>query len=291
MITAIGLENFKRFQSAEVELRPMTVLTGLNGAGKSTLIQALLLARYATEFRDRDVVPLNGPYGLALGEAYEVLHTRAANQRIRIRLRAESAQYSYIFTVPQERSLNLGVLQRPDIVPEVFSTHGQRFVYLNAERLGPRDQLEVTADDAAWLGVGHQGQYTAQVLAARGSTRVRDPLLHPKTVDHGVTNLRAQVEHSIEDIIRPIRIDATWPAGLNTSIIRFSEPGWLGEPIRPANMGFGFSYTLPIIVACLLMPSDGMLIVENPEAHLHPGGHTGLVGFSPEWREAEHKSS
>lgn len=279
MMTAIGLENFKRFQSTEVALRSMTVLTGLNGAGKSTLIQAMLLARYATEFRDREVVPLNGPYGLALGEAYEVLHTSAKDQQIRIVLRAESSRYSYLFQVPQERSLNLSVIDRPDITPDVFSSREQRFVYLNAERLGPRDQLEVTADDAAWLGVGHQGQYTAQVLAAKESTQVRQALRHQRTADHGVTNLRTQVENWIEDIIRPVRINATWPVGLNTSIIRFSEPGWLGEAIRPANMGFGFSYTLPIIVAGLLMPADGIFIVENPEAHLHPGGQSRLGRF------------
>lgn len=279
MITSVSIENFKRFRSTEIDLRSMTVLTGVNGAGKSTFIQSILLARCAAEFRDRAVVPLNGPYGLALGEAYEVLHPAAAAQQIEIRLRAGSSEYPYILGVPTSRSLNLTVEQRPDIVPEVFREHGHRFSYLNAERLGPRDQLQVTAEDSAWLGVGEQGQYTAQVLAAKESTVVRGPLRHPKVAEHGVTTLRTQVEDWIEEVIRPIRVDAQWPPGLSASIIRFSEPGWLGEPIRPANMGFGFSYALPIVVAALLMPSDGMLIVENPEAHLHPAGQSKLGRF------------
>jgi predicted ATPase len=257
----------------------MTVLTGLNGTGKSTLLQALLLTRYAAEFRDRGVVPLNGPYGLALGEATEVLHPDAEVQEIGVRLRAETHEYPYRFAVPVERSLNLPVLQRPDIAPDVFSEHGRRFAYLNAERLGPRDQLEVYAEDARWLGVGEQGQYTAQVLATEELTAVREPLRHPRTATHGVITLRTQVENWTEEIIRPIRLEAQWPPGLSTSIIRFSEPGWLSQPIRPANMGFGFSYALPIIVAGLIMPSGGLLIVENPEAHLHPAGQSRLGRF------------
>jgi len=44
-------------------------------------------------------------------------------------------------------------------------------------------------------------------------------------------------------------------------------------------VGFGFSYTLPIIVAALLLPADGILVVENPEAHLHPAGQSRLGRF------------
>ena len=44
-------------------------------------------------------------------------------------------------------------------------------------------------------------------------------------------------------------------------------------------MGFGFSYALPIVVAGLLVPVGGLLVVENPEAHLHPAGQSRLGRF------------
>jgi predicted ATPase len=279
VITGLEIENFKRFRRIAVELRGMSVLTGLNGTGKSSLIQSLLVARYASEYSDRDVVPLNGPFGLALGEAAELLNRTALTAEIGIALRAAGTDYRYRLEVPDERSLNLRVLDRPHLVPDMFAAHGRRFTYLNAERLGPRDQLEVMADDATWLGVGERGQYTAQVLAAEESTVVRAPLRHPSTEDHGVTTLLTQVEDWVRDILRPVRIEATWLVGVNASVIRFREHGWLGESIRPTNMGFGFSYALPIIVAGLQAPADGILIVENPEAHLHPAGQSRLGRF------------
>ena len=39
---------------------------------------------------------------------------------------------------------------------------------------------------------------------------------------------------------------------------------------RPVHLGFGYSYALPIIVAGLIAQPGDMLVVENPEAHLHP---------------------
>jgi predicted ATPase len=90
-VTTLGIRNFKRFASIELAIRPMTVLTGLNGTGKSTAIQAMLLARQVAESSDSRVVQLNGPYGLALGEALDVLHPEAEQQEIEIRIDAAGA--------------------------------------------------------------------------------------------------------------------------------------------------------------------------------------------------------
>ncbi|SBW28659.1 hypothetical protein FDG2_5826 [Candidatus Protofrankia californiensis] len=222
---------------------------------------------------------LNGPYGLALGEAFDILHPEAEHQEIEIRIDSGGASSRYLFDVPDDRALNLPIRNRPTIVPALLAGQGVSFSYLNAERLGPRDQLDVTAEDPDRIGVGVRGEYTAQALALHETVEVREALRHPRTVEHGVTTLRTQVETWASEIIRPIRITAQWPAGITASLIRFQESGLLSEQIRPANMGFGFSYALPIIVAGLLMPADGVLIVENPEAHLHPAGQSRLGRF------------
>ncbi|MFN8455532.1 MAG: DUF3696 domain-containing protein [Anaerolineae bacterium] len=48
---------------------------------------------------------------------------------------------------------------------------------------------------------------------------------------------------------------------------------------RPTNTGFGISYTLPIIVAALMSNPNSMLIIENPEAHLHPASQSEMGKF------------
>lgn len=45
------------------------------------------------------------------------------------------------------------------------------------------------------------------------------------------------------------------------------------------NVGFGLSYALPIIVALFLgtIEPNTIVLIENPEAHLHPKGQTELA--------------
>jgi hypothetical protein len=46
------------------------------------------------------------------------------------------------------------------------------------------------------------------------------------------------------------------------------------NPYRPTNVGFGLTYVLPVVLACLTAQPDAMLLLENPEAHLHPRGQS-----------------
>ncbi len=48
------------------------------------------------------------------------------------------------------------------------------------------------------------------------------------------------------------------------------------ERRRPTNVGFGLTYCLPIVTACLSAPPGALLLLENPEAHLHPRGQAAL---------------
>ena len=41
---------------------------------------------------------------------------------------------------------------------------------------------------------------------------------------------------------------------------------------KPQNVGFGISYVLPVLVALLSSVPEDIVIIENPEAHLHPRG-------------------
>ncbi|MDF4251345.1 DUF3696 domain-containing protein [Streptomyces sp. WMMB303] len=283
MITSLRIRNFKCFSDAEFDLRPLTVLTGLNGSGKSTVVQALLLARQAAQATS-STIQLNGPYELALGEAQELLHPAAGQPEfgVRIRIAGTETDWDYRFGIPSERALHLTVERSPKQPPLVLGQPGSGFTYLCAERLGPRDLLSVSAEPPDELGVGVRGEHTAQVLALhqeRLTTRrltVREPLRHQ---DWEVPLLRTQAEAWASHVIRPLQITAQWAPGIAASTIRFREAGPYGEVIRPANTGFGVSYALPIIVAGLMTEPGDVLIVENPEAHLHPTGQSRMGRF------------
>ncbi|MEH0634999.1 DUF3696 domain-containing protein [Streptomyces bottropensis] len=291
MITSLEIRGFKRFESESFELRPLTVLTGVNGGGKSTMLQSLLLARLAETARGvaGDAVRLNGPLRLALGEARDVLNWATDAREITVRLGGPNGeQWVYVLGLPDsEQALHLNALRLPvQSVPGIGrDVVDPAFTYLCAERLGPRDALSVSAEEPDRIGVGVQGEFTAQVLALRESRavshrgprgEVRGSLHHP---DAAGPQLRLQTEAWASEIIRPLQITARVAVGILAGTIRFSEPGLNGEEIRPVNTGFGVSYALPVIVAGLLTEPGDLLIVENPEAHLHPAGQSRLGRF------------
>ena len=282
-ITSIRLRNFKRFLQAELPMKPLTVLTGLNGGGKTSILHALLLARQASSGSPPpDFVQLNGPFGLELGEVQDVLHLDAdPDDGISVEVDdGAGTSHSWRFRTSDERSLNLRVLDRPRTPPAALAGEASRFSYLSAERLGPRDTLGASSVASDDLQVGHRGEFTAQVLAVLDRLRVSAKRLNPKThALGGATTLRQQVEWWLSDIARPIALDAEWVPGSGVTLIRYRTPGHPVERRRPTNMGFGVTYALPVITAALMAPRDSLLLVENPEAHLHPSGQSAIGAF------------
>ena len=51
---------------------------------------------------------------------------------------------------------------------------------------------------------------------------------------------------------------------------------------RPVNTGFGYVQVLPIVAAALAAEKGDVLLIENPEVHLHPGGQSMMGMFLSE---------
>lgn len=268
-----GLEirDLKCFRDVTLEMRGLTLLTGLNSSGKSTTLQALLLADIAA--RGISEVPLIGESGLAMGEAQDALHREAPGRGIEITTLDGGLRSTTRFEVPEaEGAVTLHVARLPD-------TPAARIgAYLSAERLGPRDALEISGRPRDELNVGHQGQYTAQVLAEDDRRIVEEPRRVPLSTGSSLpATLGTQAEAWLSRIVRPIQVQASRVPGTSMATLRFREPVVTAEWVRPSNVGFGLSYALPIVVAGLTVPQGSLFVVENPEAHLHPSGQS-LIG-------------
>ncbi|MCD4784089.1 MAG: DUF3696 domain-containing protein [Candidatus Eremiobacteraeota bacterium] len=145
--------------------------------------------------------------------------------------------------------------------------------YLSAERLGPRETYPGTYfEEHPW--VGYKGEFTAQYLERFASKKVNEKFIkyaEEKTLNSKrISNiLRRQVENWMKYIISGEGINFEKIKGTNLLKLSY-KPSKKLDYFRPSNSAFGFSYTLPIIVACLGANEGDILIIENPEAHLHP---------------------
>jgi predicted ATPase len=276
MIRRLLIDGFKRFESEALELRPLTILAGRNGSGKTSAIHALLLARHASQ-RNDGIAELNGPFGMELGWFEDVVNFNVDGP-FGITL-VDEADRTATWTFSKGDTELYARVAQPHDLPTIFSPARARgFQYLSAERSGPRITQKSAPLPLDMLEVGCCGEHVAQIVEKLGSQIV--PKL--RQVDYGENEdfalVKAQTERWLSRIVRKVDINTEAFAGTDVISLRFRNDG-TSPWVKPTNMGFGVSYTLPIIVAAMTATDDGLLIVENPEAHLHPAGQSEMGVF------------
>ena len=282
MITEIRLKNFKRFRDLTLNTANLTVLTGANGAGKTSVLHSLLLSRQMARQPGRNHVELNGVNTLELGGPEDVIHREADDNIAAVEIVDTDhtrRRWSFRASASDKRTLSAIVVDRPDDYSGPLVSPAPQFTYLSAERLGPRDVLGASGADIAELDIGSRGEFVAQVLASFDRSRVSAGRLATSPVETQLSSLRHQTERWMGKIVGPTEIEAEWFPSTSVTRLRFKTPGLRSEWTRAPNAGFGISYALPIIVAALRAPTGGLLLIENPEAHLHPAGQSKIGGF------------
>jgi predicted ATPase len=303
MLTAIEIESFKCFQKLALPLRPLTLLSGRNASGKSTVLQALVLlhqtaveAEWSTELR------LNGAL-VKLGTAGDVIDKVTGRRTVGLALATASTRCEWLFEILDRRTMSIPVksarrmdeggriatyeldtasasselhfllprASHPDAhEPAALETILANIQYISAERLGPREIYPLT--DASRTDVGALGENAPALLYWYGDNLVEGPLVLESTPP----TLRRQVEAWMREFfpgcgldVQPVPNANQVSLGLRTSDATTYH--------RPQHIGFGLTHVLPIITAALCADASNVLLIENPEVHLHPAGQS-LMG-------------
>ncbi len=283
MIAELHLKNFKCFRELTLNTTNLTVLTGANGTGKTSVLHALLLARQIARHPDRAYVELNGVDTLELGGLRDVTYHASDESVVRIEVVSpKGKRWCWAFggvASVEARTLYAPVVERASDYTGTLAQPSPRFCHLCAERLGPRDVLPASATNDLELDVGARGEFVAQVLEALERSRVRAGRIATSSDEGRVPTLLYQTERWMGEIVRPIQIETRWFGDTSVTRLRFKTPGLRTEWTRAPNTGFGIAHSLPIVVAGLRAKVGGLLLVENPEAHLHPAGQSKMGGF------------
>lgn len=293
MISSFNIQNFKCFKSQDLKLGKLTILSGANGVGKSTVVQSLLLLREtwdkiqgilpdATSSKPNLSIPvsLNGPYSLCLGNTRNITNSELESNLLSLSTTTKNGEtYRFDFEVDTESHRTTidyrAKVERAEDIHARFmgsSLFENELHYLTAERVGPRDLYGTS--DQRFINTGFSGEYTAQAIAQSSNRQISEHLCLVK----GTQLFRLQLEAWLDQITPGIQISTFEYPEVNrvrVGLRKGTDTNWLS----PSNIGFGISYTLPIIVSGLLAPAGSMLIVENPEAHLHPAAQSAMGRF------------
>lgn len=280
MITRISLKNFKAFREAEINLSSLNLFTGLNGMGKSTFIQSLLLLRQsdANTIPDvRGLVLKGGESGiLDLGKGKDIFSIHADNDFIQFEV---DIDYKKFIDVTYEFDAENDVLPLRKSVKNNYNNPGNpalftnRFIYLKAERIGPEHNYKANlAAVKQSRFLGYRGENVPLYIALNKLEMIKLESVKHKDAKSGT--LISNIDAWLNEITPGTHIIPTYYNELDIVRVgyQFDNGNDFTPEFSPVNVGFGFTYMLPVITAILAAEKGDLIIIENPESHLHPQG-------------------
>ena len=309
MISELLLDNFKLFgkETRFSSLKKINLLTGVNGRGKSSVLQPLLLFKQ-TLLRSRSSrqVFLSGSF-VDLGNAADVKHVDASiTKPIRIGFQDDANRFVYTLGIAGENNQSLDIQKFEsvgsqnvsvdvedntifhDLVPQTVNDNKlilpfEDVIYISAERIGPKMSFSPSSDD--WID--KRGEHTIQMLFERRYDKVDDSIIE------GMNDIFYDIDEdelspTVNDVLNFWMTKMFGPSSATVNYIETANIYALGisteqkggkAVFKPTNVGFGYSYALPILIAGLTADKGTVLIVENPEAHLHPSAQSMITKF------------
>lgn len=257
MINNLTIKGFKCFDDVSLSLKNITLLAGQNSMGKSSVVQSILALKQGGK------KPFSGKY-MSIGNAEELMNACIGADEISI-----SADYSDSKDQKQDCFINIQGLRGTSVKTKMLKSE---IVYCSAERIGVKDVYEKPI--FATNGVGNNCEYAFSVLAERGG-KVIDPLF-VYDEDSKLT-FSGQINYWLEQILG-YTVSAEFID--KTDLVRvFYRNRNMRIEIRPKNIGTGVTYIAEVIIAAFSCKPGDILIIENPEIHLHPSAQSKLVEF------------
>ena len=281
MITNIYVQNFKAFAEAEIPPCQLNILTGLNGMGKSTFLQSLLLLRQSyrqNTLLDKGLL-LNGEY-IEIGKGKDAYAMYGTGEKLitfevewdeEIELRGEFQSHDELDLLPTHQ------LQISDQKVWQQALFQDKWQYLNTERVSPQTFFPTSAYHIEQIHtLGNHGEFTTHFIAKNQRQDISiKALAHPKA---NSLALLAQLDAWLGEITPNVRLTSVLFEEFEIARLsyKFEVGEEFTEDMKPNNVGFGLTYVLPVVTAVLCANPGDLLIIENPESHLHPQGQARL---------------
>lgn len=287
MFESISLHHFKCFATQiDINLSRVNVFYGKNGRGKSSVAQVFLLLGQTFLNDDINYLQINGNL-VKLGLFSDILSVNNSENIIRFEFKLKGLENKLIFAYQEDK-------QKPSIGKLIqLEADGKNLMEEKAS-----SDFKQTRDSASTLSLtaisgysGYENFKNIYFVSASRQGQVNSEQRNDICEKVGIKGeniinlLQAKGEEfqkKVSSVLSGILDGATLKAKDSATreyVDLFLDSKDNGEAFRPVNVGFGYSYILPIIVNMLVIPEGSVLIVENPEAHLFPAAQSRLMEF------------
>ena len=275
MIKNIGLENFKIFKNQNFELAPLSLITGINGMGKSSLIQSLLLLKQSHSLKylqSENKVDLVNDY-INLESAEDLCFGMASikNKNVSIKIvDSDNAEHQWVINASNPKQKILDCVYKGSGDYQSISLFNENFIYLDAERWGPKEYYNTKVKRGYNTKLGIQGELAPVYLydAISNNENIGIPAL--KNEKSSSFELYENLNAWMSEIMNLSLKTKVTELDQDRVKLSYNLEGSQGKSYSALQVGFGLTYCLPVILAPLRAKVGDLIIIENPEAHLHP---------------------
>lgn len=276
MIRQLKVKNFKSLKQIDVNLSSLNLLMGLNGMGKSSFIQSILLLMQSDKLEE-GLLDLKGTL-VQIGQGRDAFYQFAINEIIGIHCIFNDEQsFDWQFTYQRDKEKLIAVYGFKKDQMKFFRDVTKKFQYLSADRISPQEIYDASSIEVAdKKQFGLQGEFAAYFLNLFGAEyNVKQELRHSKATSQ---KLNSQINAWMQEVSPGISINTKYIPEVNKVIMdyQFDYGAQKTNSFRPKNVGFGISYVLPIVLALLTAEEGKIIVIENPESHIHPRGQAEL---------------
>lgn len=313
MIKKLELKNFKCFENIELNFSNLNLLTGINSAGKSSIIQSILLIKQTFENKKgqlnslKEFIENNDSFlkasqknkNIFLNEVFEsilgefdsegdyinihnpkaLLYNEAKKDFIYFNISFEDVELLLKVNTQEQKnedglSLTIENTNKLDILKERFLIDKEMFLYLSANRIVPEAFYPYSKRNISEGQLGNKGEYSVHYLNSYKNYDLNIQELKEESAK--TLGLLENVLKWMGRISQGIDIETRVDETTKTCNLLYS---YGKNKLFPESVGFGITYSLPIIVALLKAKKGDILIIENPESHLHPSAQVEIANL------------
>lgn len=319
MIETLKIENFKSLKKETFNFGKLNVITGVNSAGKSSVLQSLFLMadalkekkteidyfwkkeqrkflsemnrlktlkQYIDNNKDKvDEYSANKLINILESQYSRFIQTEnrlkkyelSANQKLKtwkfetIRNRKENAKFVGVTINGANCVLDSEscILKNDDLKFE----KNKDFFYLSENRSGPANrEVLIESDefgDNAEFVIGYFYRHQNDTISS--DFAITENLTLSSNVDLWLTEILKNDDEDFNISLNVEKIDS------DTVASRYDFCGL--HEIEPTQLGAGVSYLAKLLIVCLQAKPGQLVIVENPEMHLHPKAQSAVGHF------------
>ncbi len=286
MIKNIKIKNFKSLQNLTIACENLNLLTGINGVGKSSFIQSLLILRqsYQKEYFDtkNKKIALQGAYvdvGNFADAMFDEYDKKENFIQFEIIFDKIVANWQTNIDYTDNKENNDLSISTKNVDEKIFSEAlfaNKKFQYINTERFVPKDRIDGNMNKVNDKDFGIDGRFALQYFIENATKNINiKELAHQN--EKQILTLETQVNAWLNEISPNVKVEAKYTDAKKSYIEPLFSYGIKGGKYKAKNIGFGISYVFSVILALLTAEKGDLLVIENPESHLHPRGQSKLA--------------